>query len=458
MAFSKEEVASRCSVGRSSHRPVIHRAQPAAVAGKPTSAIARHPQYAVPLFHKPPLEASLNCYPWLIVEHKKEGVRRSEETVCCQSANAGACAVKLNQIAARYAVELGDDAQIPPVSMVTTIGSRVKVWIMYFARGFYAPSNKRFLIKTTWESCKKGYVMRAIWEGDMTKLEDIVKFQLILENTHTWAMRAFKPLISSYIDQWKLVHCQVGIAAANTALLHRQQIMERCQTVLPMVQSFLNNHSAIELDDSKHSKVTPLLMGLLVQQICTLERQALTNEVDRIVTKRIRALNLNLERITIETQQTSQRRRISTSSHLSGLSSLGPTVDNDDPNDGDYVASQVTDIFQTMRLVPEFSDAESQLRRRSTILGASNTSTPTVPIFSGRVSVNSPDGGAATPKPPQLSQTQDSETTVGETPPKSVLFPFNDSKWPPGTLFPQPPSSPEPPIIDWKSKLGPVRF
>jgi hypothetical protein len=42
------EVASRCSVGRSSHRPVTHRAQPAAVAGKPTSAIARHPQYAVP--------------------------------------------------------------------------------------------------------------------------------------------------------------------------------------------------------------------------------------------------------------------------------------------------------------------------------------------------------------------------------------------------------------------------
>ena len=34
--------------GRSSHRPVTHRAHPAAAGGEPPSAIARHPQYAVP--------------------------------------------------------------------------------------------------------------------------------------------------------------------------------------------------------------------------------------------------------------------------------------------------------------------------------------------------------------------------------------------------------------------------
>ena len=39
-------VDSRCSVGRSSQRPVTHRAQPAVDGGGPLSPIARHPQEA----------------------------------------------------------------------------------------------------------------------------------------------------------------------------------------------------------------------------------------------------------------------------------------------------------------------------------------------------------------------------------------------------------------------------
>lgn len=41
------EVTSRCSVGRSSQRPVTHRAHPAAAASKPASAIAGQLQYGV---------------------------------------------------------------------------------------------------------------------------------------------------------------------------------------------------------------------------------------------------------------------------------------------------------------------------------------------------------------------------------------------------------------------------
>lgn len=48
MRCPPREVTSRCSVGRSSQRPVTHRAHPAAAGGEPPSAIARHPQYAVP--------------------------------------------------------------------------------------------------------------------------------------------------------------------------------------------------------------------------------------------------------------------------------------------------------------------------------------------------------------------------------------------------------------------------
>ncbi|KAK8140039.1 hypothetical protein PG984_000105 [Apiospora sp. TS-2023a] len=45
--------------------------------------------------------------------------------------------------------------------------------------------------------------MDPIWEGDITKVSDCIKFEYILENVHTWATRSLKPLLSSYIDQWR---------------------------------------------------------------------------------------------------------------------------------------------------------------------------------------------------------------------------------------------------------------
>nr|RBQ98966.1 hypothetical protein FVER53263_03271 [Fusarium verticillioides] len=141
-----------------------------------------------------PRDADLNCYPWLIVEHKsgKKSLSESQrsaqlETACCQALNASACAVKLNQIAARYAVELRKQMHIPPIPAVTTVGSKVSVWITYYAEGFMA-----YHREGSYESYRRrnqGYMMQRIWEGDMTEIRDIREFQLILENTYTWAMR-----------------------------------------------------------------------------------------------------------------------------------------------------------------------------------------------------------------------------------------------------------------------------
>ena len=48
--------------------------------------------------------------------------------------------------------------------------------------------------------------MDCIWEGDMTISSDLIKFQAILENTHTWAMHEQRSRISTYIDLWKSKH------------------------------------------------------------------------------------------------------------------------------------------------------------------------------------------------------------------------------------------------------------
>lgn len=45
--------------------------------------------------------------------------------------------------------------------------------------------------------------MIPIWHGDMTKVLDIWKFEAILENVHIWATRTLRPLLSTYVMQWK---------------------------------------------------------------------------------------------------------------------------------------------------------------------------------------------------------------------------------------------------------------
>ncbi|KAF4986185.1 hypothetical protein FGRMN_10951 [Fusarium graminum] len=158
---------------------------------------------------KEPRENDLKCFPWFVVEHKKQdNSEKSKREAYRQAVNASGCAVRLNQIAAKYAVRLAHDAHVPPTPTVTTVGPLVKVWITYFQRkGFMAYHDDE-----KWQRCNRdhgGYVMQCIWEGDMTQSRDIVRFRLILENTYTWATRVFKPLIATYIDQWRLAHCRV---------------------------------------------------------------------------------------------------------------------------------------------------------------------------------------------------------------------------------------------------------
>ncbi|KAK9416275.1 hypothetical protein SUNI508_01692 [Seiridium unicorne] len=130
--------------------------------------------------------SSLCCFPWLIIEHKKDDQRKAD--FCSwQAANASSAAVMLLQSAAHYAEEQDNCQHVPPVISITTVGEIVRVWITYFV-GFGEQDE---------------YVMSPIWEGRMTRVLDCLKLQVILENIHSWATRVLKPLISTYISHWR---------------------------------------------------------------------------------------------------------------------------------------------------------------------------------------------------------------------------------------------------------------
>ncbi|PNP79787.1 hypothetical protein FNYG_06880 [Fusarium nygamai] len=215
---------------------------------------------------KEPFEQDLSCFPWLVVEYKKVKsepgeLGRLKEVVYCQAANASACAVKLNQNAAEYTARLAKDGEVPPVASVTTVGPQVKVWITFFARDFMAYCYD-VNGKQKFRPQKEGYMMQCIWTGDMTEPQDIIKFRLILENTYTWAKRVFKPLIATYIDQWKFA-CLTDITSdEKKAMRRRQERLELSRCALRLTQASLHAQPDLKSREDAYLSITNSLVDL----------------------------------------------------------------------------------------------------------------------------------------------------------------------------------------------------
>ncbi|KAI1017792.1 hypothetical protein LB504_003824 [Fusarium proliferatum] len=252
-----------------------------------------------------PKEQDLSCFPWLIVEYKKAKsapgeLDRLKEVVYCQAANASGCAVNLNENAARYAVKLVNDAQVPPVVSVTTVGSQVKVWITFFARDFMAYCWDFNGAK--YEKQEKGYMMQCIWTGDMTVPQDILQFRLILENTYTWAKRVFKPLIATYIDQWKFACIDDIPSAAYTESKRRRERLELSRCALRLTLASRDAQPGLQPGSDSYRSVTKNLVD-----IC----DRFVQDVDRLIAEELKRSNEGNKRAS---SSSSTRRRARTPS------------------------------------------------------------------------------------------------------------------------------------------------
>ncbi|KAF4126547.1 hypothetical protein GMORB2_0283 [Geosmithia morbida] len=226
-----------------------------------------------------PEDSNLKGFPWLIVEHKKEN--EDEEQVASQAANGSACAVGLNRITAKYELQLPRHAQVPPIPVVTTVGSKVKVWITYFGTDLKVRVRESRDSPLAWASEKTGYVMKAIWEGDMQNRGDVIRFQAILENTHTWAMRVFKPLIASYIGQWRRVFHDSSEAAEDDSRLEQQLVIESHRRIMNTVQALSSACPEANVDKASETRITPMMMALLFDRMLSSATEAATKDLNR---------------------------------------------------------------------------------------------------------------------------------------------------------------------------------
>ncbi|KAG5756400.1 hypothetical protein H9Q72_002824 [Fusarium xylarioides] len=130
-------------------------------------------------------------------------------------------------------------AEVPPVPTITTVGPQVEVWITYFATRFMA---YRFKFQDTqqFHGYKEGYIMQCVWTGDMTEPHDILKFRLILENTYTWAIRVFKPLMATYINQWSFAYPVDSPSLASMTRARQQDKLELTRSTVQSIQRALD--------------------------------------------------------------------------------------------------------------------------------------------------------------------------------------------------------------------------
>ncbi|KAF5989367.1 hypothetical protein FBULB1_1009 [Fusarium bulbicola] len=225
--------------------------------------------------------------------------------------------------------------------------------------------------------------MRVIWKGDMTKLADVVMLQMVLDNAHTWATRTFKPLMASYIEQWQYVFDEsitggtLGHSSAfSLSKKRREKTVEQRRAIVPMVQGLLEDQATMELDDMANKRVTPLLLGSMMHQICSLEKELIASEVDRAVSQKLEGLSMRglaagMQYSSRGAQSARSRAHSNCySDHQESIFGSRQTsqylsLDNDDPNDSDYRPSQDSSAsVQTtsfLALEPSHSNAPDAL-------------------------------------------------------------------------------------------------
>ncbi|KAF5703414.1 hypothetical protein FMUND_12996 [Fusarium mundagurra] len=303
-----------------------------------------------------PQERDLSCFPWLVFECKKANrtpgeLERLQEVVYCQAANASGCAVKLNQSAANYAIKLPYNAEIPPVASVTTVGPQVKVWITFFAPDFMAYSYD-VNDKQMYDRQKKGYMMQCIWTGDMTEPQDIIKFRLILENTYTWAKRVFKPLIATYIDQWKLA-CAEDITGDEIAgMKRRQERLDLSRCALRLTQASLYAQPDLRSCDDSYLSITNSLVDLCDRFVQDVDR-LIAEELKRSKGDKQRAPSSSTTRRRARTPSEPSRKASPESEHMTPLSlprrspRLGP---RNKPQPSQEITSRVETVSSSLRV------------------------------------------------------------------------------------------------------------
>ncbi|KAF1845079.1 uncharacterized protein K460DRAFT_365983 [Cucurbitaria berberidis CBS 394.84] len=132
--------------------------------------------------------SDLSCFPWAVIEMKKQAdvSEASVERCYCQAANAAAAALEFQA----QLFEKDSDlrfSELPPVIAFTCIGPLVKVWLMYRTNPvLFIPMQRR---------------MVCIWSTTVQLTWGVTALREIVAHMHIWASRLLKPKVQAWVFQ-----------------------------------------------------------------------------------------------------------------------------------------------------------------------------------------------------------------------------------------------------------------
>ena len=125
--------------------------------------------------------------------------------------------------------------------------------------------------------------MACIWKGDMTITWDVIQLRTILNNLHTWAMRALRPQLSMYIDQWKFRHLSgmskqkiINLESTNAENVKH---IRGVQSIVDSTQKRLDDLNIGQPDSS----VEQFRLATLLQELFRAEHSKLLQELQKPV-------------------------------------------------------------------------------------------------------------------------------------------------------------------------------
>lgn len=146
----------------------------------------------------------------------------------------------------------------------------------------------------------------------MTDLHDIQKFRLILENTHTWAARVFRPLISTYVEQWRYAHSH---DYTKEAMVRQEERLQLSRTARRYILGIMGDQIDLNADDDlRHDAISKLV------DLC----EKFVKDTDRVIDEELEAARLKGEKKKKKGASSKQRRRTLTASQTGQARSVSP--------------------------------------------------------------------------------------------------------------------------------------
>lgn len=125
----------------------------------------------------------------------------------------------------------------------------------------------------------------------MTVVKDIIEFNMLLENIYTWAMRVFKPLVASYLNQWKHIHSQQDVPINSSDL---QSYIEHCRETAPAINALWKQYKemGVESNDPGPS-MNPVHLCLILQKMVVSDHDKLLERMGSLLEDKAHKIRAN---------------------------------------------------------------------------------------------------------------------------------------------------------------------